>query len=392
MTDQQSWTEQWFKAQQQFVDTWSEMAKQGNEAAKTNQADLWAESFKIWNQGMQQGSQTDFGGLMGKSMEISKSIFGMAEQLGQFMAAEKDPMTAIQKWIESVISMLQNNPMNAAAMNPEAFGGLLNHWMAPAGLWQQMADNMTSAASPWQMPAMSGVAFNMGEAIDPLGKALQTPGIGFFREPQEKQQLGIQLTMEYHKSNLAFNQAFITVAIESLNDLKNQLTTLKPEEFPASLRALYDMWVEISEKHYAEFAMSEKYPVLYGDMVNKLMAVKKHYQELVNDLFEAMNLPTHSEVDTMQRRLQEARRENGRLRHDLNELKKTVDALSQQGAAAKPAAKEAVAEPKPTVAKKAPAKKAAVKKAAKPAAAKKAAPKKKATVAKKAAAKKSASS
>ncbi len=397
MTDQQSWTEQWFKAQQQFVDTWSEMAKQGGEAAKTNQADLWAESFKIWNRGMQQGQQTDFSSLMGKSMEISKSIFGMAEQLGQFMAAEKDPMTAMQKWIESVISMLQNNPMNAAAMNPDAFGGLMNHWMAPAGLWQQMADNMN--AGPWQMPAMSGVALNMGEAIDPLGKALQTPGIGFFREPQEKQQLGVQLMIDYHKSNMAFNQAFIKVAIESLNDLKNQLMTLKPEEFPASLRALYDMWVEISEKHYAEFAMSKEYPVLYGDMVNKLMAVKKHYQELVNDLFEAMNLPTHSEVDTMQRRLQEARRENGRLRHDLNELKKAVAELSQQsGAKAQsPAGKAAATEAKPAVAKKAPAKKAAAKKAvtkkaAKATAAKKAAPAKKTSVAKKAAPKKSASS
>ena len=92
MTDQQSWTEQWFKAQQQFVDTWSEMAKQGNEAAKTNQADLWAESFKLWNKGMQQGSQPDLNSLMGKTMEISKSMFGMAEQLGQYLASEKDPI------------------------------------------------------------------------------------------------------------------------------------------------------------------------------------------------------------------------------------------------------------------------------------------------------------
>lgn len=390
MTDQQSWTEQWFKAQQQFVETWSEMAKQGSEAAKTNQADLWAESFKIWNRGMQQGQPADLSGLMGKSMEISKSIFGMAEQLGEFMAAEKDPMSAIQKWIESVISMLQNNPMNAAAMNPEAFGGLMNHWMAPAGLWQQMADNMTAATGPWQMPAMSGLAFNMGEAIDPLGKMLQTPGIGFFREPQEKQQLGIQLMMEYHKANMAFNQAFIRVAIESLSDLKNHLMTLKPEEIPTSLRALYDLWVEISEKHYAEFAMSDEYPALYGDMVNRLMAVKKHYQELVNETLSAMNLPTSDEVDTMQRRLQEARRENGRLRHDLTELKKTVEALSEQlqGKSGTPTAK-ATAPAKPAAAKKAPAKKAAAKKAV----SKKAVAKKKAPAAKKAAAsKKSASS
>ncbi len=375
MTDQQSWTEQWFKAQQQFVDTWSEMAKQGNDAAQTRQADLWAESFALWNRTMQQGSEADVGGLMEKTMEISKSMFGMAEELGKHLGTEKDPMAAIQKWIDSVMSMLQNNPMHAAAMNPDALGGLMNHWMAPAGLWQQMANNLGSTPSPWQMPSMSGPAFNMGEAIDPLGKALQTPGIGFFREPQEKQQLGVQLIMDYHKSNLAFNQAFIKIAIESLNDLKQHLMRLKPAEYPASLRALYDLWVEISEKHYAEFAMSKEYPALYGDMVNKLMAVKKHYQEMVNDAFEAMNLPTHSEVDTMQRRLQEARRENGRLRHDLNELKKTVDAMETKQKT--PAAEAKTAPAKKAVAKKASAKKAAPKKAAasKPAA-KKAAVKK----------------
>ena len=40
---------------------------------------------------------------------------------------------------------------------------------------------------------------------------------------------------------------------------------------PKSLRELYDLWVEVSEEHYAEFAMSEEYQALYGDMVNKLM-------------------------------------------------------------------------------------------------------------------------
>ena len=361
MTDQQSWTEQWFKAQQQFVDTWSEMAKQGSDAAQTNQADLWAESFALWNRAMQQSSDADLGGLMEKTMEISKSMFGMAEQLGKHLGSEKDPMAAIQQWIDSAISMLQSNPMHAATMNPDAFGGLMNHWMAPAGFWQQMTEQL-GAAGAWQMPSMSGPAFNMGEAIDPLGKILQTPGIGFFREPQEKQQLGIQLIMDYHKSNLAFNQAFIRVAIESLNELKQHLMTLKAAELPASLRALYDLWVEISEKHYAEFAMSQEYPALYGDMVNKLMAVKKHYQEMVNDAFEAMNLPTHSEVDTMQKRLQEARRENGRLRHDLEALKKTVAAMSTTK---KPATAAVKATPvKKAAAKKAPVKKAVAKKAA----------------------------
>ncbi len=92
-------------------------------------------------------------------------------------------------------------------------------------------------------------------------------------------------------------------------------------------------------------------------MVNKLMVMKKHYSEITDDFLRAMNLPNTSEVDTMQKRLQELRRENFALKKEIREIRELV-----QRVADRPAAKSEQA-PKRGVRKAAP-KKATVKKTA----------------------------
>lgn len=76
-----------------------------------------------------------------------------------------------------------------------------------------------------------------------------------------------------------------------------------------SLRALYDMWVDASEEAYGEFVMSDEYQVVYGDLVNSLMRVRKDMNDLAEQHYQLMNIPTRSEIDTVQRRQQEQRRE-----------------------------------------------------------------------------------
>jgi predicted flap endonuclease-1-like 5' DNA nuclease len=63
--------------------------------------------------------------------------------------------------------------------------------------------------------------------------------------------------------------------------------------------------------------------------------------ELVEHQYELMNIPTRSEIDTMQRRQQENRRENRQLRDEIQRLRVQLDRLSQSGrmASAQPASK-----------------------------------------------------
>jgi class III poly(R)-hydroxyalkanoic acid synthase PhaE subunit len=216
--------------------------------------------------------------------------------------------------------------------------------------------------SAWQMPGINTSVFNMGEAIDPMGKILSSPGIGYYREPQEKQQQGIQLALDYQQSNAKFNQAFLQVSIASLQEFQQRVMGLDAGESPGSLRELYDLWVTISEVHYAEFAMGEEYQTLYGDMVNRLMALKKHYGEITDDLLKTMNLPARSEVDTMQQRLQQLRRENFTLKKEIGEIRSMLEKIDTAAVAVKhkvadtkktPVKKKATASKKTVVKKKA---------------------------------------
>jgi len=374
MSETNPWADQWLKAQQQFVDAWSDMAKAGA-GGNTSQSDLWAQSFDLWRKASGAQSQPDIKQAIDKCVDMGREYFAMAEQVSKSLSAGANPVDAINQWMEQLKQSLQQFG-SMQAFDGAGINEFMKNWFNPASSWQQMVSGlMPMNAAAWQMPGMNTSVFNLGEMVDPLGRILEAPGVGYFREPQEKQQKGLQLVIEYNRANQAFNNAFLRVALDSIQGFQARLMKMDAETMPKSLRELYDLWVEISEEHYAEFAMSEEYQQLYGDMVNRLMTMRKHYSEMTDDLLRAMNLPNTREVDTMQERLQQLRRENFQLKKEIGEIK----AMLQRGAG-KAAAAPAPAEP------------AAEKPAAAPAASKAKAPAKKAaarkTVAKKAPAKK----
>jgi len=276
MSESNPWAAQWFNAQQQFVDAWSDMAKSGVPDSNS-QSDLWAQSFDLWRKASGAQVQPDFQQALNKCMDMGKQYFAMAEQVSKNMGAGTTPAEAINQWMEQLKGSLQQFG-SMPGFDGSAANDFMKQWFNPTTSWQQMASNLAPMnQGAWQMPGMNASSFNLGEMIDPLGTLLEAPSVGYFREPQAKQQKGMQLALEYHQANHAFNQAFLRVAIESIQDFQARLLKLDAESTPKSLRGLYDHWVEVSEEHYAEFAMGEEYQELYGDMVNRLMTMKKHY-------------------------------------------------------------------------------------------------------------------
>jgi len=353
MNENNPWTDQWFKAQQQFVDAWSDMAKGGN---KTSQSDMWAQSFDMWRKACEGRTQPDIETAMRKCMDMGREYFSMAEQIGKNMREGVSPVEAINTWLEQVKQSLQQFA-GMPGFNVAGVNDFMKQWFTPNATWQDMGASLTPMnQAMWQLPGMNTPSFNLGEMVDPLGRILEAPGVGYFREPQEKQQKGLQLALEYQEANYRFNQAFLRIALESIQGFQNHLLGLEGDSIPKSLRELYDLWVEVSEEHYAEFAMSEEYQGLYGDMVNRLMIMRRHYGEIVDDTLRALNLPNTREIDTMQERLQQLRRDNFQLKKEIGEIRAQLAQLSK-----KPLAAAAKSAPRP---KKTAVKKAAVKKTA----------------------------
>jgi len=297
---------------------------------------------------------------MRKCMDMGKEYFAMAEQVSKGLNAGANPVEAINQWLEQMKQSLQQFG-GMPGFNGAGVGDFMKQWFAPNASWQEMVAGLTPMnQAMWQMPGMNTSVFNLGEAIDPLGKVLEAPGVGYFREPQEKQQKGLQLALEYQEANFKFNQAFLRVALESIQGFQNHLLGLEGDSIPKSLRELYDLWVEVSEEHYGEFAFSEEYQALYGDMVNRLMIMRRHYGEIADDFLRAMNLPNTREIDTMQERLQQVRRENFALKKEIKEIRAI---LVQMNTVTSPTAKTVPAARAASTRKKAAVKKAAARKA-----------------------------
>jgi class III poly(R)-hydroxyalkanoic acid synthase PhaE subunit len=330
MSETNPWASQWFNAQQQFVDAWGDMANSGKQGKPSSQSDLWAQSFDMWRKASGAQAQPEIQQAVDKCFDMGKEYFAMAEQISKSLSAGARPLDAVNQWMEQLKGSLQQ--LGAVpGFDGSGVNDFMKQWFSPSQSWQEMVSTLTPMnQAAWQLPGMNSSIFNMGEAIDPLGKILSSPGVGYFREPQEKQQKGLQLAIEYQEANQAFNQAFLRVAGESIQGFQARLMKAGPTAMPKSLRGLYDLWVEVSEEHYAEFAMSDEYQTLYGDMVNRLMIMKKHYSGITDDLLRAMNLPNTREVDTMQQRLQQLRRENMALKKEVAEIKTMLQQLTSR--------------------------------------------------------------
>ncbi|MDH5355254.1 MAG: hypothetical protein OEY09_12495 [Gammaproteobacteria bacterium] len=325
MSDNNAWTEEWLKAQQKFVESWSEMSKDWGSAEQNSQTDLWANGLDMWR----------------KTYPFPYPTEPESEQM-------------INQWLEQLKAMLQQQADHWSPMQHQTTSDLMSQWMNPSTSWQHMAAGLL----PFQMPGSNPAGYGLGAEFDELNKALSMPGLGFFRESREKQQAGVKLAMDFQQANDKFNQALLRVSIESLQLLQQKLGEFENDdtvEAPMSMRGLYDLWVDVSETCYADFAMSDEYQSLYGDMVNRLMKLKKHYSEMVDESMDKLNLPSRKEMDTVQQRLQETRRDNQALRRELKEIR----ALLTEKKSAKVSKASSVA--KKAVVKKSAAKKAASK-------------------------------
>lgn len=303
-------------------------------------------AMEQWWSAMKPEALGDLGSVAERFFDMGKSFMSMAE--GAFGAAgAEQPDAAMQLWMSSMqaalqhwITQIQNNMDLVTPDLPGVSGTTLSTWaqfadsVAP---WLNMSQSYLKDVAEGHLPG--GIEMpGMGATQEQFLRALSIPGLGYTREQQESIQLLAQHLLTYHDALRGYKLAFAKTALESLNSVQRRLQDLHEKgERIESLRALYDMWIDASEEAYASFAMSDEYQVVYGDLVNSLMQVRKDMNEIAEHQYQLMNIPTRSEIDTMQHRQQEIRRDNRRLAHELAMLRAEVENL-RKATASKPAA------------------------------------------------------
>jgi len=352
----------WFQAQQQYWDAWFQGQRQffeqqaGNPAA--GPAAQWENFFREWQNLTAANNAPGADQYRTFFTQAGKGFLDLMQQFCQAGACQA-PEEAVKVWTENMqkfwSGILQQNtqPFDAHTQ----FKSFTDTFTAAGpAFWGDLFKN--------PVPGQSHPHNAAGFLLDPFGFYASMPGVGYTREKQEDINALYRLWVDYEGQMRRYNIEMTKVGLQALQQFQTYIVSppaegAKPLE---SLKDIYIKFVDIAEDVYAEFALSEEYTKLYGDVVNALTAYKKQLHEFVDDTLEQMNLPNRQEIDSVHKRVHELRRENLQLRKDIEALKAAVGLKDKQRAAAPKAAAKAAPTPiKKTAVEKTPAKPKAAK-------------------------------
>jgi class III poly(R)-hydroxyalkanoic acid synthase PhaE subunit len=357
MTDAGAFTNDWMELQRKYWEGWTALGRQaGNtEAALTNP---WEAALDHWWKAVSPGAPDLSRDFMTKIMDQGKSFFAMADSFTKNMAgmpgpgsAGTDGWGALTKTLEDMQKAFTSGFQQDG---DEASRRIAGFWEMPYDNWQRMMSSMSL------MPG--DVLRNMphNKVKEGLNQALSAPGLGYTREEQSQYQDLMRRGIEYQKALQDYLHFFSDLGAKSVARMRSFIESRdKPID---SARALYDSWVTCCEEVYAEEVKTPDYARVSAQLVNAQMAVKQRMAIMVDEALGGMNMPTRSELRTLQDRLQETRREYKALRREVEALKRELGTaaprpalvnVSSQAAAPKAAVAPAVT-PKPATPRRAP--------------------------------------
>ena len=323
-----TWMNGWLESQQRYWKAWGDLAQRGAPEAPKNP---WGQGIDQWWQAVSPMTPPSGRDVFDKLMDVSRGYFTLAEQFMAGAGGKKDVgMEAVNGWLENMQKMWSSPfPNRAGANNPAK--GVNTFWDLPMDTWQRLAANIVP------MPGDFTQAYHpegAGAMRDQVNRFLSIPAVGYTRESQEQFQILAQRQMDYATATQAYQMAFGKLGAEAARKFQESLQGRANGGKPvSSLRELYDQWVEMSEAAYTEFVMTEEYQKLYGNLVNSLLALKQQMARMADQGLEAMHMPTHAEISTLQCRQHELRRENQRLRKEIKEIHQQLETIQQSSIA-----------------------------------------------------------
>ena len=332
MANSSNWMDNWLESQQKYWNSWADMAQRSMRMPEAPKNPL-AEGLNQWWQAVSPMTPPTGREMFDRLMDVSKGYYSLAERFMSGAQTNKDGgMDAINGWLEGMQKMWSDWSQAGANFRPDSFfpkdqfKGLTTFWDLPMDTWNRLASNVMP------MPGDFTKAFQPGVGSQPMQeqmtKFLSIPAVGYTREAQEQYQVLAQLQMDYMSAMQAYQTAFGKLGMETTKGFQQSLMNRAKDAQPiSSLRELYDQWVEMSEAAYAEFVMTQEYQALYGRLVNSLLALKQQMARMVDQTLEAMHMPTHAEISTLQCRQQELRRDNLKLKKEIKGLQSQIDAL-----------------------------------------------------------------
>lgn len=323
------WSEEavktWLEAQQRY---WSTLATGFNplstpSTVSQSQTPTWASDLNQWWSTVTHDSPPQIQDVLNRVMEMGKVYLGLAEQV--YSNSKADPDTpSLETWMRSL-----EHGFNQWLQGGQVASNLGLGQSVLEG-WQQLVGNM-QGMNLFREVGVGGLTLpNAGLWQEHLQKALGTPSFGVSRTGQERLKKLAALALHYQQAMDKYNEAFATQGQESVQALRLRIQKLADQgKNINSLRELYDLWVDVSEETYAQFAASEQYQILYGELVNAFLLLKQGMNEHLEAEFKAFGLPVRADYEAVIKKQYELKRENHRLRQQLRELDQRLKRIEQ---------------------------------------------------------------
>jgi class III poly(R)-hydroxyalkanoic acid synthase PhaE subunit len=342
MSNDPLFNDNWLKLQREYWDSLADMSRRamtglqptdgGPSSDSTGSGAFnpwgmgpWQTAMEQWWRALIPGAAGPAQDFMQRLMDQGKVYFNMVEQF----SGGKDGTDAMRNgWdmLNKTLNDMQKGFGSLAAgqlPGDDTMRRMMGFWEMPVDTWQRMMSSLS--------PMMPGdLLRNMPHdaARDNLDRVLSAPGLGYMREEQSQYQDLIRRSMDYQRALQEYTAFYGQLGVKAVERMREFLTEQTRSGKPIeSVRFLYDNWVGCCEAVYEEEVATDEYSRIHGELVNALMALKKRMSIMVDENLGAMNMPTRSELRTLQDRLQETRRENKQLRQEINQIKRRVASL-----------------------------------------------------------------
>ncbi|MGH8501103.1 MAG: class III poly(R)-hydroxyalkanoic acid synthase subunit PhaE [Gammaproteobacteria bacterium] len=364
-----AWTNQLLDYQRQYQEALQGFTPRATPAGFGSAApssNPWVAALEQWWKTVQPGTQPPVNDFYTRLVDQGKVYFQMTQSMNNAFQQASAAGESAARWQEAVNKTLGGLKDMFGGHRPDVQGvarQAIAFWELPLNTWQRAVSSSSILPGDFlQDVSAQGVRQVRDELHDRVDQLLSTPAIGQMREQQEQAQTLAKLTLDYQQALHDYTATYGEIGVKSVEALQRLLEQRQADNEPvASLREMYDLWVDSCEEAYAEYVSTDKYSAVYGHLVNSLMALKRHGTMMVDESLGAMNMPTRSEIDTLQQRLQEVRREGKALRAEIESLKYDLikSRPASDGAEAGQASENVSKNPVPKAAAKAKTKKSA---------------------------------
>jgi len=274
----------------QYWDAWGETMRGGLPGAAPAGAQGWHEAVDQWSK-LVHGGRGEVNDAVERFNALARTWFGQMQQVAAQFAGQDGSAAEVTRAWKQAMGAAGENPF------PEMF-------RAMRGQGQQGLEQWIEDASPyldaWRRESTSWLGM---------------PAFGFAREHQERWQNLAQAQLDYQQRNSAYNALMMKASQRAYELFEDKLSRHdEPGKQIASVRALFDLWIDAAEEAYAEIALSPEFRRVYGELVNAQMRLRNGVQKEVEQINATLGMPTRTEVDSAHRKIAQLERELSRLR------------------------------------------------------------------------------